>query len=127
MDDALDLRRAAGAREQRHAERNSCLVDVVLGRHAEIVPLAGAAVNGSQVSDISGTAPPPRAAPPCEYRPMPPGYRFLDRWVVPAPIERVYDTIGDVLRYERWWTDFVIRATGDEPPPEPGKKNELLV
>ena len=58
---------------------------------------------------------------------MPPAYRFLDRWVVRAPIERVYDTIGDVLAYERWWTDFVIRATGDEPPPEPGKQNELLV
>jgi hypothetical protein len=30
---------------------------------------------------------------------MPPAYRFLDRWVVPAPIDRVYDTIGDVLGY----------------------------
>ncbi len=39
---------------------------------------------------------------------MPPAYRFLERWVVPAPIER-------------WWTDFVIRATGDEAPPEVGK------
>ena len=58
---------------------------------------------------------------------MPPAYRFVDRWVVPAPIERVYDTIGDVLGYERWWTDFVIRATGDEGPPAPGKRNELLV
>ena len=58
---------------------------------------------------------------------MPPAYRFLDRWVVAAPIERVYDTIGDVLGYERWWTDFVIRATGDEAPPAPGKRNELLV
>jgi len=28
---------------------------------------------------------------------MPPAYRFLDRWAVEAPIERVYDTIGDVL------------------------------
>ncbi len=58
---------------------------------------------------------------------MPPAYRFLDRWVVQAPIERVYATIGDVLGYERWWTDFVIRATGDEAPPAPGKRNELLV
>ena len=46
---------------------------------------------------------------------MPPAYRFLDRWVVPAPIDRVYDTIGDVLGYERWWTDFVIRASGEPP------------
>jgi uncharacterized protein YndB with AHSA1/START domain len=58
---------------------------------------------------------------------MPPAYRFLDRWVVRAPIERVDDALGDVLAYERWWTDFVVRATGDEAPPEPGKKNELLV
>ena len=58
---------------------------------------------------------------------MPPAYRFVDRWVVAAPIERVYDTIGDVRGYERWWTDFVLRATGDEPPPAPGKRNELLV
>lgn len=58
---------------------------------------------------------------------MTPQYRFVDRWAIPAPIERVYDAIGDVLGYERWWTDFVIRATGDDPPPAPGKSNELLV
>jgi hypothetical protein len=43
------------------------------------------------------------------------------------PIERVYDTIGEVLEYDRWWTDFVIRAEGDEGPAEPGKRNDLLV
>jgi hypothetical protein len=58
---------------------------------------------------------------------VPPAYRFLDRWVVPGPIERVYDTIGDVLGYTRWWTDFVIRATGDLAPRARGKNNELLV
>jgi uncharacterized protein YndB with AHSA1/START domain len=58
---------------------------------------------------------------------MPPAYRFVDRWVTAAPIERVYDAIGDPLGYERWWTDFVVRATGDSGPPRPGKKNELLV
>lgn len=57
----------------------------------------------------------------------PPAYRFVDRWTVSAPIDAVYDAIGDVLAYERWWTDFVIRSTGDEPPPAPGKSNELLV
>jgi uncharacterized protein YndB with AHSA1/START domain len=56
-----------------------------------------------------------------------PAYRFLDRWTIPEPIERVYDAIGDVRAYERWWTEFVIRSTGDEPPPAPGKSNELLV
>ena len=58
---------------------------------------------------------------------MTPAYRFVDRWRIDAPIDRVYDAIGDVRGYERWWTDFVIRATGDEPPPAPGKSNELLV
>jgi uncharacterized protein YndB with AHSA1/START domain len=47
--------------------------------------------------------------------------------VVDAPIERVYDAIGDVPGYEFWWTDFVIRATGDESPPKPGNRNELVV
>jgi uncharacterized protein YndB with AHSA1/START domain len=54
-------------------------------------------------------------------------YRFLDRWVIPAPIEEVYDALGDPLGYERWWTDFVLRAGGDAGPPAPGKRNELLV
>ncbi|HLX33301.1 MAG TPA: SRPBCC family protein [Gaiellaceae bacterium] len=58
---------------------------------------------------------------------MAPAYRFLDQWVVAAPIDRVFDTVGDVLGYERWWTAFVIRATGDEAPPEPGKRTELRV
>lgn len=58
---------------------------------------------------------------------MPPAYRFVDRWLLPEPIDRVYDAIGDVLGYERWWTDFVIRATGDSGEPAPGKRNELLV
>lgn len=58
---------------------------------------------------------------------MAPAYRFVDRWLVRAPIDSVYETIGDPLGYERWWTDFVIRATGDPGEPRPGKKNELLV
>ena len=58
---------------------------------------------------------------------MPPAYRFLDRWIVPAPIERTYEVIGDPLGYEWWWTDFVLKASGDAGAPTPGKKNELLV
>ncbi len=54
-------------------------------------------------------------------------YRFVDRWEIAAPIERVYDVIGDPLGYERWWTDFVLRASGDPGPPEPGKRAELRV
>ena len=58
---------------------------------------------------------------------MPAAYRFLDRWVIPAPVDRVYDVIGDPLGYERWWTDFVLRSSGDAGPPRPGKRNDLLV
>jgi hypothetical protein len=58
---------------------------------------------------------------------MPPEYRFLDRWAVPASIERVYEVIGDPLGYERWWTDFVIAVEGDGGEPRPGKRNRLLV
>jgi uncharacterized protein YndB with AHSA1/START domain len=54
-------------------------------------------------------------------------YRFLDRWLVRAPIERVYETIGDTLGYQRWWTDFVLRSEGDPGEPRPGKRNRLLV
>ena len=54
---------------------------------------------------------------------MPPAYRFVDTWVVPEPIERVYDAIGDPLGYERWWTDFVIRATGDAGEPRPSQRS----
>ena len=58
---------------------------------------------------------------------MPPAYRFVDRWVVPAPIDRVYETIGDVAGYTRWWTEFVREATGPAGEPEPGRKNALVV
>ena len=58
---------------------------------------------------------------------MPPAYRFVDRWLIPAPIDRVYDALGDPLGYREWWTDFVIRVEGDGGEPAPGKKNELLV
>ncbi|HKP17447.1 MAG TPA: SRPBCC family protein [Gaiellaceae bacterium] len=54
-------------------------------------------------------------------------YRFLDRWLVRAPIERVYETVGDPLGYQRWWTDFVLRSEGDAGEPRPGKRNRLLV
>ena len=52
---------------------------------------------------------------------MPPAYRFLDTWLVQESVERVYETIGDVVSYDRWWTDFVIRSTGDAGEPRPGK------
>jgi uncharacterized protein YndB with AHSA1/START domain len=60
-------------------------------------------------------------------RRVPAAYRFLDRWLIRAPIERVYDVIGEPLQYDRCWTDFVLQASGDAGPPAPGKRNELFV
>ncbi len=62
-----------------------------------------------------------------DNRGIPAAYRFLDRWAIAAPIDRVYDAIGDVLGYEQWWTDFVLNASGDDGRPARGKRNELLV
>jgi len=45
MQVALDFLRPARADEEGHAERDGCLVDVVLGRDVEMVSLVGAVVN----------------------------------------------------------------------------------
>jgi len=53
-------------------------------------------------------------------------YRFLDRWTVPHPIERVFDTVGEPLAYPDWWSDVFLAADGDGGPPEPGKTITVL-
>jgi hypothetical protein len=53
---------------------------------------------------------------------MPAGYRFLDHWVVPYPIQTVYAAVGEPLRYPSWWSDVFVEATGDAGPPAPGKQ-----
>jgi uncharacterized protein YndB with AHSA1/START domain len=53
---------------------------------------------------------------------VPPEYRFLDHWVVPYPIEEVYDAVGEPLAYPEWWHDVFLAAEGDGGPPEPGKR-----
>src|SRR6185437_11344576 len=53
-------------------------------------------------------------------REMPAAYRFLDRWVVPFPVERVYAAVGEPLAYPRWWSDVFLSAEGDPGPPAPG-------
>ena len=53
---------------------------------------------------------------------MPAAYRFLDHWVVPYPIERVYAAVGEPLAYPSWWGDVFVSATGDSGPPAPGNK-----
>ena len=76
----------------------------------EVVLRGGARARSSSARCAGACSPRARRTErrPCEYRAMP-AYRFLD-----LSIQRVYDTIGDVLGYGHWWTDFVIRATGDE-------------
>jgi uncharacterized protein YndB with AHSA1/START domain len=39
---------------------------------------------------------------------VPAAYEFVDRWFVPAPVEDVYDVIGEPLEYPRWWGDVFL-------------------
>ncbi len=48
----------------------------------------------------------------------PPEYRFLDRWEVPAAIDRVYDVLARPLDYPTWWGDVFRSAEGDPSPAE---------
>jgi uncharacterized protein YndB with AHSA1/START domain len=57
---------------------------------------------------------------------VPAGYRFLDRWVVPYPVDAVYDAVGEPARYPEWWNDVFLAAEGDTGPPEPGKRITVL-
>jgi uncharacterized protein YndB with AHSA1/START domain len=57
---------------------------------------------------------------------VPADYRFLDRWLVPFPIEAVYDAVGEPARYPEWWHDVFLAAEGDAGPPEPGKRIAVL-
>jgi uncharacterized protein YndB with AHSA1/START domain len=53
-------------------------------------------------------------------------YRFLDHWVVPHPIERVFDAVGEPLAYPAWWPDVFLSATGDGGPPVPGNRTSVV-
>jgi uncharacterized protein YndB with AHSA1/START domain len=53
-------------------------------------------------------------------------YEFLDRWVVPHPIETVYAAVGDPLDYPAWWSDVFVEATGDAGPPAIGNKVSVV-
>jgi hypothetical protein len=54
-------------------------------------------------------------------------YRFLDDWYVPAPVEEVYDIVGDTARYPDWWGTFVLEVSGDGGPPRPGRRSSFVV
>jgi uncharacterized protein YndB with AHSA1/START domain len=53
-------------------------------------------------------------------------YQFIDRWYIPAPIEDVYDVIGDQLDYPKWWGKVFVAVTGDGGPPRPGRRASLV-
>jgi uncharacterized protein YndB with AHSA1/START domain len=55
-----------------------------------------------------------------------PEYRFLDHWFVPAPIEDVYDVVGDVKGYPAWWGEAFLSAEGDDGPPAPGRRISVV-
>jgi uncharacterized protein YndB with AHSA1/START domain len=53
-------------------------------------------------------------------------YRFVDTWTVPAPIDEVYEIVGDTLRYPEWWGASFLEVTGDEGPPRPGRRASVV-
>lgn len=53
-------------------------------------------------------------------------YRFTDEWMVHLPVERVYEIVGEPLRYPAWWGDVFLAADGDAGPPEPGKRTSVV-
>ncbi len=46
-----------------------------------------------------------------------PGYRFVTDWDFEAPIEEVFETVGDSLRWPEWWRGIraVTELTDHEP------------
>lgn len=57
---------------------------------------------------------------------MAPEYSSLDEWQVSLPIERVYELVGEPLRYPEWWGDVFLAAEGDGGPPAPGKATHVV-
>jgi hypothetical protein len=55
-----------------------------------------------------------------------PEYRFLDRWVVPAPLDAVYHAVARPRDYPLWWSRVFLAANGDEGDAAPGKRVDLV-
>jgi uncharacterized protein YndB with AHSA1/START domain len=53
-------------------------------------------------------------------------YQFVDRWSVRAPLEQVYDAIGNTLGYPTWWGDVFVSVDGDDGPPRPGRQATIV-
>ena len=55
-------------------------------------------------------------------------YKFVDHWMIRAPIDQVYRTIADPRTYPQWWPDYDrITILKDVPFPYVGGRAELLV
>jgi uncharacterized protein YndB with AHSA1/START domain len=57
---------------------------------------------------------------------VPAAYRFVDRWLVPAAVDDVYDLLGDPLEYPTWWGDVFLETGGDPGPPRPGRRTTVV-
>jgi uncharacterized protein YndB with AHSA1/START domain len=55
-----------------------------------------------------------------------PEYRFLDEWLVPHPVEAVYDLMADVHGYPEWWGDVWVSTNGHSGPPSPGSRTQVV-
>jgi uncharacterized protein YndB with AHSA1/START domain len=53
-------------------------------------------------------------------------YAFVDEWLVPAPIEPVYDLLSCPRDYPRWWGDAFLEGEGDPAPAASGKRARLV-
>jgi uncharacterized protein YndB with AHSA1/START domain len=57
---------------------------------------------------------------------VPAAYHFVDRWFVAAPVEDVYDVIGEPLEYPVWWGDVFPEMGGDPGPPRAGRRTTIV-
>jgi uncharacterized protein YndB with AHSA1/START domain len=55
-----------------------------------------------------------------------PEYRFIDHWLVPYPIEAVYDLMADVHGYPAWWGDVWDSTSGHSGRPSPGTRTQVV-
>lgn len=53
-------------------------------------------------------------------------YSFVDEWLVPAPVEWVYELLSCPREYPAWWGDAFLQGEGDDGPAAPGKRARLL-
>jgi len=55
-------------------------------------------------------------------------YKFVDHWVIRAPMESVFAHISDARTYSRWWRDYDrVTILNDVPFPYVGGRAEFIV